>query len=411
MFATPRPDALQLQTLPVFDAADAPLGQQEPMQGGNPEQALPLKSSAELLQTDISMGREQAHYLRQVLQMTPEELAQNLQQLQATQAQLTFEQQKVHALNKKMTSVQMQWQGVGAGLMLLCVLLLLWGWRNRRLAQRLSPPWHASALPQIAMNAAAGQAIAQQTYADASDADSEQDAENHAAAEARVSEIWTDSQDWLQQDKMVEAAAFKPLESQPPSHSLSAPTPPLMPAQTSWRAWAPDAQPQQGQNLVDYLRSLRRMLLRLVDAGRLADARSLLYAHICLVPASSPWAYMAYFALQTTENPNWQDVRQRFEQQFDRPAPAPSEYQHGGALQRGLLDYQYSLTQLSQAWPTERAVSLLESWLSPDKRRSFTLQAYDDLFVLYDVLDQLHGIRVGSSKNVNNDSSRNGTPS
>jgi hypothetical protein len=106
---------------------------------------------------------------------------------------------------------------------------------------------------------------------------------------------------------------------------------------------------------------------------------------------------MAYFALQTTETPQVQEVRESFTQQFGREAPGPSEFKQNSFMQRGLADYQYSLAQLSQTWPTERAVLLLENWLSPGKRRTFTLQAYDDLFVLYDVIDQLHGLESGAN--------------
>lgn len=353
---------------------------------------LSLQASSELRQKESVLGREQAHYLRQVLQMPPEELAQNLQQLQATQAQLAFERQQTQTLSEKITTLEAQWQGVSAALVLLCLFLFLWGWRQRRQRQGQAPSWRTSVLAQSTAQAS-----------DSGNAYDQVEAGAGANAEARVSEIWADSRDWLQHEEIVQAAAFSQADphtfghSHPHGlestelHALS------VPGQPDWMAWASDAQPQPEQPLVDYLRSLRRMLLRLIELGRLADASSLLYAHLCLVPATSPWAYMAYFALQTSNSAQQQEARQRFTEQFDRPAPMPSEYQGGGSLQQGLADYQYSLTQLAQAWPTERAVLLLENWLAPDKRRSFTLQAYDDLFVLYDVLDQLHGIAVYST--------------
>ncbi len=354
--------------------------------GVNSDAVSTLQASPELLQTDSALGREQANYLRQVLQMPPEELAQNLQQLQAVQAQLIFEQQKNQALSAKISHEQMQWQGLSAGLALLCLLLLLWIWRAGR-TRKNQLAWHQT---------------------QSADEYEEQPSPNeeHEEVQARVSEIWADSQDWLDEDSIKPAAAFRPSEPAAlgsnaglhgPSPQASNTSNAVAQPKSARQAWGADAQPQPGQALVDYLRSLRRMVLRLMDAGRLADARSLLYAHIHAMPATSPWAYMAYFALQTSNSPEQQEVALRFAEQFERPAPMPSEYQYGSGLQRSLLDYQYSLSQLSQAWPSERAVLLLESWLAPHKRRSFSLQAYDDLFVLYDVLDQLHGIPIHRS--------------
>lgn len=398
MPATHTNDSLQVQSLAGDElgllGADAP-GQTT---GTHSDLAATLQASQELLQTDSALGREQANYLRQVLQMPPEELAQNLQQLQAVQAQLAFQRQKNLNLSEQLRNEQMQWQGLSAGLALLCLLLLLWMWRGARRKRQGQPAWHQSqsAVPSHA-DAHASQAASDDEHAEGGE---------YEQTQARVSEIWADSQDWLDEDSIKPAAAFRPSEpaalassAEPHGRSFLASNASNTAAQprSAWMAWGADAQPQPGQPLVDYLRSLRRMVLRLMDAGRLADARSLLYAHIRLMPATSPWAYMAYFALQTNNSPEQEEIASQFAAQFERAAPVPSEYQYGGGLQRSLLDYQYSLSQLSQAWPSERAVLLLESWLAPHKRRSFSLQAYDDLFVLYDVLDQLHGIPIHRS--------------
>jgi hypothetical protein len=347
--------------------------------GGAHSSAVTLLVSPELQGSDHAISREQARYLREVATQSPDELAESLHQLRTLEAQLEFEKSKNLALTQELATQQTQIQmvGVGALALLFCVLfgLLL---RRRQARPR------AKKNPLVMPVQGALQAEEPQT--------------NDEERDSRIQEVWADSQDWLSSDagvmgaeSLLPADALRADDAAIPQLRKEVPRSDML-GKEPWQNWEQDAQPQPQQSLVDYLRSLHRMLQRLLDAGRLKDARALLYAHIRLVSATSPWAYLVYFALQTENSAQYQEVRTRFADAFGRSAPALGDDGQSGFMQKGLADYQYSLTQLTQAWPTERAVLLLETWLSPHKRRTFTLQAYEDLFVLYDVLDQLHGV-------------------
>ena len=366
-----------LKEMPPVQSETGDLG--AAAQGDSHSITVTLLVSPELQGLDNAITREQARYLREVAGKSPDELAEGLHQLRTLEAQLEFEKGKNLALTQELTTQKTQTQmvGVGALALLLCFLLGVFLMRKQARPRARKLPIAISIQGEL-------QVEAQQN------GDEDRD--------SRIQDVWVDSQDWLSSDAGVmgaesllpaddlraDDAAIPQLRKDVPSSNMLGKEP--------WQNWEQDAQPQPQQSLVDYLRSLHRMLQRLLDAGRLKDARALLYAHIRLVSTTSPWAYLAYFALQTENSAQYQEVRARFAEAFGRSAPALGDDGQNGFMQKGLADYQYSLTQLTQAWPTERAVLLLETWLSPHKRRTFTLQAYEDLFVLYDVLDQLHGV-------------------
>ena len=149
--------------------------------------------------------------------------------------------------------------------------------------------------------------------------------------------------------------------------------------------------------MIDYIRSLHRIVQRLLDQGQFGQAGIMLYEHVRLVPNTSPWAYLAFLSLYHEPTAKYLEMRQWFLERFGREAPHIGEERSNLALARGIADYQYSMAQLSQSWPGERAVLLLEEWLAVSNKRIFTLYAYNELFMLYDVLEDLHGVNGGTN--------------
>ena len=214
----------------------------------------------------------------------------------------------------------------------------------------------------------------------------------------RIDSVWEDSKDWLREERIVaeresqlsEPAAIDMLHTAPVK---------ILPSSTSSAAahLADDLAPQPGQALIDYIRSLHRIVQRLLDQGQFGQAGIMLYEHVRLVPQTSPWAYLAFLSLYHEPTAKYLEMRQWFLERFGREAPQLGEERINLALSRGIADYQYSMAQLSQSWPSERAVLLLEEWLAVSNKRIFTLHAYNELFMLYDVLEDLHGVSLGTN--------------
>lgn len=214
----------------------------------------------------------------------------------------------------------------------------------------------------------------------------------------RIDSVWEDSKDWLREERIV--AERESQMSEPAAIDMLHTAPVKILASNTSPAAAhlvDDLAPQPGQALIDYIRSLHRIVQRLLDQGQFGQAGIMLYEHVRLVPNTSPWAYLAFLSLYHEPTAKYLEMRQWFLERFGREAPQLGEERTNLALSRGIADYQYSMAQLSQNWPNERAVLLLEEWLAVSNKRIFTLHAYNELFMLYDVLEDLHGVSHGTN--------------
>ncbi len=208
----------------------------------------------------------------------------------------------------------------------------------------------------------------------------------------RIDSVWEDSKDWLREERILAERDALPVGAVVPVLSPLLTEASSPPRAASESFFVDDIAPQPGQALIDYIRSLHRIVQRMLDQGQFGQAGTLLYEHVCLVPQTSPWAYLAFLSLYKEPTSKYLDMRQRFVARFGREAPEIGEEKSNLALGRGIADYQYSMAQLTQSWPSERAVLLLEEWLAVSNKRIFTLNAYNELFMLYDVLEDLHGV-------------------
>ncbi len=139
-----------------------------------------------------------------------------------------------------------------------------------------------------------------------------------------------------------------------------------------------------------HLLELRMAVQALCALEQPLTAQRLLAQHIDAVPLTSAWAYLEYLDLCTRLNQRdaFEAMRLRYRTQFNRLAPYWME-PNSNAL--GFESYERPLAEFSGVWPTERAKTLVQTWLLGNlhARRLFQLAAYHDLLDLYELLEHM----------------------
>jgi hypothetical protein len=152
--------------------------------------------------------------------------------------------------------------------------------------------------------------------------------------------------------------------------------------------------PAEGQSTISYIYELRATVQALTTIEQEDAARDLLLRHIDALPNTSAWAYLEYLSMCSSADDReaFESMRQRFRVQFNRLAPYWLESPDS---QRDLLGHERAIAEITAVWPSQRALTLIENWLtdSAQERRIFQLTAYDDLFDLYDILTQLEEVQ------------------
>ena len=147
-------------------------------------------------------------------------------------------------------------------------------------------------------------------------------------------------------------------------------------------------QANTGEAATAHLLELEMAVLALRALNQETNALHLLRQHIDAVPLTCAWAYLEYLDICSSiqQRENFELMRQRFRNQFNRLAPY---WQESSSTARGLDTYLPALAELCAAWPTLQAKKLIEQWFlgTSVQRRLFQLPAYHDLFDLYDLLD------------------------
>ena len=147
-------------------------------------------------------------------------------------------------------------------------------------------------------------------------------------------------------------------------------------------------QANTGEAATAHLLELEMAVLALRALNQETNALHLLRQHIDAVPLTCAWAYLEYLDICSSiqQRENFELMRQRFRNQFNRLAPY---WQESSSTARGLDTYLPALAELCAAWPTLQAKKLIEQWFlgTSAQRRLFQLPAYHDLFDLYDLLD------------------------
>ena len=152
--------------------------------------------------------------------------------------------------------------------------------------------------------------------------------------------------------------------------------------------------PTGGQSAIGHLYELRATVQTLKMIEQEDAARDLLLRHIDALPNTSAWVYLEYLSLCALSDKReaFESMRQRFRVQFNRLAPY---WMESPDSQRDLMGHERAVSEITAVWPSQRALSLIENWLtdSAQERRIFHLVAYDDLFDLYDILTQLDEVQ------------------
>lgn len=146
----------------------------------------------------------------------------------------------------------------------------------------------------------------------------------------------------------------------------------------------------EGESALEHLVDLRFAVRSLVVMEQSDNAKQLLFQHIQARPDTCAWAYLEYMSLCSAgqQREEFEVMRQRYRTQFNRLAPYWMEPHH---VHRHLDGYERPLAELTAVWPSSRSRTLIENWLTgtPQQRRLFQLPAYQDLFDLYELLEEL----------------------
>ena len=150
--------------------------------------------------------------------------------------------------------------------------------------------------------------------------------------------------------------------------------------------------PSSPDDGMGHLLELRMASQALCALEQPALAQRLLAQHIDAVPNTCAWAYLEYLSLcaQLDQREAFEAMRMRYRIQFNRLAPY---WMEPNSAVHGLDHYERPMAELCAAWPTERAKTLLQTWLLGNlhARRLFQWPAYHDLLDLYELLEHLDG--------------------
>lgn len=194
--------------------------------------------------------------------------------------------------------------------------------------------------------------------------------------EERLAKVWQDSNDWMPESEpaVPDNAVYDEIDLVPDAQVLG-----------DLRA-----RPNTGESLLGFLRHLYKQVTALKQAGEVVRARSLLLEHVMIMPTTSAWAYLEYLSLSDSNSDDALVVSSKFKEQFNRFPPVDRAKITGMNVRPKLfLEYEQALHSLCNVWPEERACDLLDKWLTgyASNMRLFSLHAYRELFLLYDILD------------------------
>lgn len=209
--------------------------------------------------------------------------------------------------------------------------------------------------------------------ADMPDVDEETAAQQ---AEDRLAAVWQNSSDWMpaESSDAVGQQVYDGIDLCPDMNALG----------------ALRSRPDTGESMLGFLRHLYRQVTALKRAGDTGRARALLLEHLMVMPATSAWVYLEFLALTDVSSSDTLVVSGKFKEQFNRFPPVDRARVPGLAVRpKTLMEYDQALHSLSNVWLQEQARDLLDRWLAgyASNMRLFSLHAYRELFLLYEILD------------------------
>lgn len=195
-------------------------------------------------------------------------------------------------------------------------------------------------------------------------------------AEDRLAAVWQNSSDWMpaQDEEAAGQQVYDGIDLNPAMEDLG----------------ALRSRPDTGESMLGFLRHLYRQVTALKRTGDTGRARALLLEHLMVMPATSAWVYLEFLALTDAGDSDGLVVSSRFKEQFNRFPPVDRAKVPGLAVRpKTLMEYDQALHSLSNVWPQEQARDLLDRWLAgyASNMRLFSLHAYRELFLLYEILD------------------------
>lgn len=130
-----------------------------------------------------------------------------------------------------------------------------------------------------------------------------------------------------------------------------------------------------------------------ITVGQFDQAIEVLTNHIEANPEGSPLAYLDLFALfhRLGKRSEYEELAQRFVGHFNARIPPFDEY--GSEKSRSLEHYTAAITRIQLLWPTEKTLNAIAESIfrKPDSpETAFTLDAYQDLLLLYGMLKDIH---------------------
>lgn len=238
-------------------------------------------------------------------------------------------------------------------------------------------PWYKKLFSKKATQNKASQIVAASALGASVEADYVENTEA-LGTEQRLDSIWEDSKDWLPESSGAEENFTPNLDGE--MRQL----PVALDEDFAIR-------PQVGESMLGFLRRLNRHVSGLLQAGEWQTARELLLKHIVSMPDTSPWAYLEFLSLSEPSSEDALLVSAKFKDKFDRIPPLGMSSQGAGMRSKLLLDYPQATNALSELWPKEQTRDILDRWLAgyESNMRLFSLATYRELFVLYDILDDV----------------------
>lgn len=220
----------------------------------------------------------------------------------------------------------------------------------------------------------------------ADDADAGQDSQQ---VQERLDAVWKDSNDWMPEDSTAAPAqqVYDDIDLNPSMADMG----------------VLRSRPATGESMLAFLRHLYRQVTALKRAGEVAKARALLLEHLMVMPATSAWVYLEFLSLSDSSGSDTLIVSSKFKERFNRFPPVDRARVTGMAIRpKTLMEYDQALHSLSNVWLQEQARDLMDKWLTgyASNMRLFSLHAYRELFLLYDVLDDVLqvGVRAPAAK-------------